>query len=174
MSVDKIYSSAALRPSLMLVGTIATNSPVSPYGNLAGVPASLSIGYTNDTPPKINNVVLVFAGSAVEFSGAGAGTLAFVPPPVVPPPGTAPQIVISSPTSVFSKIADLNASTSTSANPPLTFQWAVVNGNADIAHSTSATALAYLNGGFGSYTFKLTVTDAKGNVSSQNVVINYY
>jgi len=50
----------------------------------------------------------------------------------------------------------------------------VVAGNADIARGTSAQALAYLNGGFGSYTFKLTVTDAKGNVSTQNFTINYY
>jgi hypothetical protein len=174
MSVDKIYSSTSPRPSLMLVGTIATNSPTSPFGNLAGAPASLSIGYTNDTPPNINNVVLTIAGSAVEYSAAGTGTLTFVTPPVTPPPSNAPQIVISSPTSVFTRIADLNASTSTSANPPLTFLWTVVNGNSDIAHATSATALAYLNGGFGSYTFKLTVTDAKGNVSTQNVTINYY
>ena len=174
MSADKIYSSTSPRNSLMLTGTISSNSPVSPYGNLAGAPASLSIGYTNDTPPQITNVVLTIAGSAVEYSAAASGTLTFVTAPVTPPPSSAPQIVITSPTSVYSKIADLNASTSTGANLPLSFSWTVVNGNADIARNTSAVALAYLNGGFGSYTFMLTVTDAKGNMSSQKVTINYY
>jgi K319-like protein len=174
MNVDKIYGALTPRPSVMLTGTISSNSPASPYGSLGGAPAVLSFGYTNDTPAKINSVVLLLAGSAVEFSADAAGTLTFVPPVVPPTTSGTPQIVISSPTSVFGKIADLDASMSTSANPPLTFAWTVVNGNADIAHQTSAKAFAYLNGGFGSYTFKLTVTDAKGNVATQNVTINYY
>jgi hypothetical protein len=174
LNVDKIYSSLSPRPSVMLTGTMASNSPISPYGNLAGAPATLSIGYTTDTPPKITNVVLTIAGSAVEYSAAGAGTLTFVQPAVTPPPSNAPQIVVSSPTSVYQKIADLDASMSTGANPPLTFLWEPVTGNSDIAHATSAKALAYLNGGFGSYTFKVTVTDAKGNASSQTVTINLY
>ena len=174
MTVDKIYSSIAPRPSLMLTGTMATNSPVSPYGSLAGAPTVLSLGYTNDTPAKINNVVLLFAGSAVEFSGEASGTLTFVPPQTPPTPGNAPPIMISSPTSVYTKIADLDASATTSANPPLTFLWTSGTGNADIARPTAATALAYLNGGFGAYTFKLTVTDAKGNVATKDVTINYY
>jgi hypothetical protein len=65
MSVDKSYSSLSPRPNLMLTGSVATNSPVSPYGNLAGVPAALAIGYTADTPAKITNVVLLLAGNAV-------------------------------------------------------------------------------------------------------------
>jgi hypothetical protein len=174
MSVDKIYSSTSPRNALMLVGTIGTNSPISPYGSLSGAPASLSLGYTNDSPPKINSVVLSIAGSAVEYSAAATGTLTFVAPPTPPVTGTTPQIVISSPTSVYTRIADLDASNSTTGNPPLTFSWTVVNGAADIARPTAAKALAYLNGGFGQYIFRLTVTDAKGNVSTQNVTINYY
>jgi hypothetical protein len=158
----------------MLIGTMASNSPVSPYGNLTGAAASLAIGYTADTPAKITNVVLTIAGSAVEYSGAGQGTLTFVQPATAPPTSTAPQIVVNSPTSVFQKIADLDASLTTSANLPLAFLWEPVTGNSDIAHATSAKALAYLNGGFGAYTFKLTVTDAKGNIATQTVTINLY
>jgi hypothetical protein len=174
MSVDKIYSSITPRNSLMLTGTMGTNSPVSPYGSLSGAPTVLSFGYSNDTPPKINDVVVLIAGSAVEYSASAAGTLTFVTAPPPPPPGSTPQIVISSPTSVYTKIADLDASQTTSPNLPLSFSWVVVNGNADIARATSAKALAYLNGGFGLYVFKLTVTDAKGNMSTQTVNINYY
>jgi hypothetical protein len=174
MNVDKIYSSLAPTPSLMLVGTIATNSPASPYGALSGDPASLSIGYTTDTPPKMHDVVLTLAGLAGEFSASAAGTLAFTQ--AAPPPATSssPQIVIGSPTSVYTKVADLDASGTTSPNMPLTFAWTVVAGNADIARANTAAALAYLNGGFGSYTFQVTVTDSKDNVSTQKVTINFY
>ena len=174
INVDKIYSSLTPRRSLMLTGTVATNAPASPYGNLAGAPVALSIGYTNDNPPKISDVVLLVAGSTVEFSPAAQGTLGFVQPPAPPETGNAPKIVISSPTSVYTRVADLDASTSTTANPPLTFLWTVVNGNSDIARADSAKALAYLNGGFGSYTFQVTATDAKGTKSTQTVTINYY
>ena len=88
MNVDKIYSSLSPRPNVMLTGTITTNSPLSPYGNLAGAPAALSFGYTKDTPPKLTDVVLLISGNAVEFSPAGAGTLTFVP--VAPPPTPGP------------------------------------------------------------------------------------
>jgi K319-like protein len=174
MNVDKIYSALTPKPSLMLVGTVASNSPPSPYGTLAGAPASLSIGYTTDTPPKLNTVVLSISGEAVEFSAAAQGTLTFVQPATPPTQGNTPTIVISSPTSVYTRQADLDASNSTSSNMPLTFAWTVVNGTADIARGNTGKALAYLNGGFGSYTFKVTVTDAKGVASTQNVVINYY
>src|SRR5579871_1714978 len=48
MIVDKVYSSTTPRNSLMLTGTMGTNSPISPYGNLSGAPTTLSLGYTND------------------------------------------------------------------------------------------------------------------------------
>jgi hypothetical protein len=174
MNVDKIYSSLTPTPSLMLVGTIATNSPASPYGALSGDPASLSIGYTTDTPPKMHDVVLTLAGLAGEFSASAAGTLAFAQAAPPPAPNTSPQIVIGSPTSVYTKVADLDASGTTSPNMPLTFAWTVAAGNADIARANTATALAYLNGGFGSYAFQVAVTDSKGNVSTQKVTINFY
>jgi len=174
INVDKVYSSLTPRPSLMLVGTVIANTPASPFGNLTGAPAAVGIGYTKDTPPKITDLTVLVAGSAVEFSPAGQGTLAFTQAPTPPAPDNAPKIVISSPTTVFTRIADLDASTSTSANPPLTFQWSIVEGNADIARQDQAKALAYLIGGKGSYTFKVTVTDAKGNKSSQNVTINSF
>jgi len=158
----------------MLTGTVGTNSPASPFGNLTGAPVAVGIGYTKDNPPKVTDVTIMVAGSVIEFSPAALGTLAFVQPPAPPGPANAPQIVISSPTSVFFSIADLDASASTTANPPLTFLWTVVAGNADIAHQDQAKALAYLIGGKGSYTFKVTVTDAKGNKLSQNVTLNLF
>ena len=174
VNVEKVYTSFTPRPSLMLAGTVATNAPASPFGNLSGAPAAVGIGYTKDNPPKLTDVTVLIAGSAVEFSAGAAGTLAFVQPPEPPGPDNAPKIVITSPTSVYTLVADLDASTSTTANPPLTFLWTVVEGNADIARQDQAKALAYLIGGKGSYTFKVTATDAKGNKSSQNVTINHY
>jgi uncharacterized protein (TIGR03437 family) len=44
----------------------------------SGTPATVSIGYTTDNPPVVNNVVTVFAGVATSYSAAGYGTLLFV------------------------------------------------------------------------------------------------
>jgi uncharacterized protein (TIGR03437 family) len=68
----------------MFAGTVAssTGGALAPNGiyNLSfrGTPASVSIGYTTDNPPQINNVVTLFAGVVVSYSAAGAGSVTFV------------------------------------------------------------------------------------------------
>jgi hypothetical protein len=175
IKVANVYSSLTPTPSLMFDGTVATNSPASPFGNVTGAPAAVSIGYTTDTPPKINNVVTLIAGTVVEYSPSGAGTVTFSGSPVVPPgSGGGPAIVlapIANPTTL--RVVTLDASGSTSPNAPLTYSWSVVTGAADIGNPTSAVATGYILGGAGSYTFMVTVTDTKGNVSTQSVTVQF-
>ena len=88
ISVDQTYTSCSPSPSVMFAGTVTTSSggASAPNGiyNLTfrGTPANVSIGYTTDNPPMINNVVTLFAGVAVSYSSAGNGTLRFVSNPV--------------------------------------------------------------------------------------------
>ena len=174
IKVDSIYTSTGPRPGVMLVGTVATNTPSSPFGNLSGAPATVSIGFTNDTPPKINNLVVVVAGQVVEFSGAGAGTVTFFNTPVTPPgSGGGPTISVlpAGPTAI--RVVNLDASATTSPNTPLKFHWSVVAGAADVANQDSALATGYILGGAGVYTFRVTVTDSKGNTSSQDVNVQF-
>ena len=174
IKVDSIYTSTGPRPSVMLVGTVATNTPESPFGNLTGAPANVAIGYTGDTGPKINNVVVVVAGQVDEFSAAGGGTVTFFNSPVTPPgSGGGPSISIApaGPTAV--RVINLDASATTSANPPLKFHWSVVAGAADIANADSALATGYILGGAGIYTFRVTVTDTKGNTSTKDIDVQF-
>jgi K319-like protein len=172
--VDAIYTATGPRPGVMLVGTVATNTPASPFGNLVGEPAVVSIGFTSDTPPKINNVVVVIAGQVVQFSGTGGGTVTFTNAPVTPPgSGAGPTIVVavSSPTAI--RVVNLDASATTGSNLPLKFHWSVVAGAADIANAESAFATGYILGGAGTYTFRVTVTDSKGNSNFKDVDVQF-
>ncbi len=176
IKVDKVYGATTPSNTFMFVGTVATNSPVSPFGNLIGAPAAVAIGFTNDTPPKINNAVTLIAGVAVEYSAAASGTLTFTGVPVGPPTTTGPtgpQIVLNVPGAVTINMVALDASGTTGGNPPLTYSWTVMTGTASIASANKATAVATLLGGFGQYTFQVTVTDSSGNTAQKTVTVTY-
>jgi hypothetical protein len=177
IKVDRVYSSVLPTNSLMFVGLITTNSPASPFGgNLTGAPAAVAVGYTNDTPPTITNVVTLVAGTVVEYSAGASGTLTFVAAPAGPPTTTgsgAVQIVIKSPGAVTINQVSLDASGTTGANAPFTYAWTVTQGTASINNPTAATSNAILLGGLGQYTFQVTVTDSKGNSAQKTVTITY-
>ena len=59
------------------------------FGTLTGSPAEVSVGLTNEETPKITNVVVLAAGTVVEYSAAAAGTVTFVASSVTPPPAPA-------------------------------------------------------------------------------------
>jgi uncharacterized protein (TIGR03437 family) len=92
ISIDRTYTSCSPSPSLMFAGTVTASSggASAPNGiyNLTfnGTPATVSIGYTTDNPPLINNVVTLFAGFAVYYSPAGYGTVTFAANPVAGQP----------------------------------------------------------------------------------------
>lgn len=176
IKVDKIYTSCTPGDSLMFVGTVATNTPPSPFGNVTGAPAAVSLGLTSDTPPKLNNLVTLIAGVAVQYAAAGAGTITFTGAPVTPPgSGTGPTIVVAPASPTSYPIVTLDASGTTSANTPLTFLWSVVSGSAYIGGDPTASKVTgYMQGGTGVYTFRVTVTDSKGNVSTQDVPIQFF
>jgi uncharacterized protein (TIGR03437 family) len=84
ISVDRTYTSCSPYPSVMFTGTVtsSTGGASAPNGvynlTFSGTPAAVSIGYTTDNPPIINNVVTLFAGVVVSYSAAGYGTLTFL------------------------------------------------------------------------------------------------
>jgi len=173
IKVDKTYTSCTPNTSVMFVGTVATNSPASPFGNLTGAPAAVSIGLTNDATPKITNVVTLVAGTVVEFGAAGGGTVNFTASSVTPPTTTGgPTVVVIAPGLVAFRIVDLDASGST-GNGPLTYQWTVVAGAASVSNATSAKATGTILGGAGTYTFRVKVTDSGGNVATKDVIVQF-
>jgi hypothetical protein len=174
LKVDKVYTTCKPGTSLMFVGTVATNTPPSPFGDVTGAASAVSIGLTNESSPKVTNVVVLQAGTSVEYSAAGAGTITFAASPATPPPSSAgPNIVLNVLDLTGLPYVTLDASATTSGNAPLTFQWTVVAGAADIGNANSATAIGYILGGIGTYTFRVTVTDIAGNVSTKDVSVQY-
>jgi uncharacterized protein (TIGR03437 family) len=95
ISLDRTFTSCSPRPNVMFTGTVTSSAggASAPNGiyNLifSGTPAAISIGYTTDNPPRVSNVVTLFAGVAVSYSAAGSGTLTFA----ATPPAGQPAIV---------------------------------------------------------------------------------
>jgi hypothetical protein len=165
---------------VLYAGNITNNFPVSPFGNVSNTPGAISIGYTSDNPPKINNVVLVYSGIADIYSAAGVGTITFPAGGVTPPGsgGNAPVIVFSPAATQTTAIKQLflDASKSTSPlNLQLTYMWRQVNMNiaAGLNNATTATPLVTFAGGKGDYVFEVTVTDSQGNSSKAQTTITY-
>jgi len=173
IKVDKIYTACTPNQSVLFVGTVATNSPVSPFGNLTGAPAVVSIGLSTGTPPKITNLVTLIAGTVVEYSASAGGTVDFTVSSVTPPGTTGgPTVVVKAPDLVAFRIVDLDASGST-GNGTLTYSWTVVAGAASVSNATSAKASGTILGGPGIYTFRVTVTDSSGNVATKDINIQF-
>jgi len=188
ISVDRVYNSCAPLPSLLFAGTVISSGggPAVPNGiyNLKfdGAPATVSIGYTTDNPPKIDNVVVLFAGLVVSYSPAGAGTVTFPTNPGAPGPtivlsinGRTQSLPMSqNPIPIFANLPTLDASKSTDASGgAVSFQWSV---NPPVALLPSTTAPAIMvqfpQRGF-STTVYLTVTNSAGQSGTVAIPLLY-
>jgi hypothetical protein len=75
---------------------------------------------------------------------------------------------------VYNRYVNLDASASVSpgGNTPLTYLWQSINDNSVVINSTAAVTQVQLGTIMGSYAFRLTVTDSKGNSSTAIVTLN--
>jgi hypothetical protein len=182
LSVDKTYVTSS---AVQFVGSISQSSaPLFGSASYQGAPATVSFGYTKDTPPKIHDVTESIAGVAVAWTGAATGTLSITQPstPGGPGGGTGITIVVngltgatpSIQTTVNQLTLDASASTSTNAGA-LTYTWSIPQGSpsAGIGFPGGNTAVAFvqLSSGKQTYTINLTVTDATGATATSTITI---
>ena len=183
MKISQVLFGCNPVPSMLIVGTVSTTNGV--YGSASNVPAAISIGYTTDNPPKINNVAEVVAGVAVAWSAAGSGTLTVLTPatPGGTTTGTGPTIVVklangsvAMPNTVTQASGSpffLDASSST-GNGALTYTWSS-SSNAPVAFVGTGTPGQILVQfpGTGDYTINLTVTDSTGASSKFSTTLEF-
>jgi hypothetical protein len=175
-------------PSLMLVGTVSASSASGAFGNVNGAPVSISIGYTTDTPPKINNVAEVLAGLVVAYSAAGAGTVTFPAVTVVPPGSTGGvTISVSSPqlgtlvggakviqTGQNPTLLDASNSVGGSGGDALTYSWSTLGAPVNFTGTSKTGQIEVTFPSPGDYTIQLTVTDTTTGTSAMYSVILEY
>jgi hypothetical protein len=98
MTVDKIYVTTTPFMSVMFVG-IDTQSTTTPYGTYLSAASAISVGFTADTPPKVNTVIEAVAGAIVLYSPtATVNTLTVTSPPTTGGGGgttSGPTVVIT-------------------------------------------------------------------------------
>jgi len=87
----------------------------------------------------------------------------------------APIIVFNPGNFIYTTIRDVqldaSGSSSPAGNTPLQFYWTVRGDKARIYQPTSPTPHVYLPGSAGNYIFDLTVTDSKGNSTTQTLTV---
>ena len=180
LNISQIYTSCKPTPSILIVGTIS--GAASLYGNVNGALAAVSIGYTTDATPVINNVVEVVAGQVLAYSASALGTLTFPVSTVVPPgsnPG-APVINLNFTPPVSGSIQVnqspflIDASTSTDPNKlALTFTFTSDKPANFIPGATPGASQIYFGSGSGDYTVTVTATNSAGMSTSTKFILTY-
>ena len=178
INLNLICTSSAPAASVLMAGLVdtGTTTSTSVFGNVGGVPAAVSVGLSSDTPPKINNVVVVIAGTVAGFSPSAGGTVEFPPPAPAPPPGTTGITITFNPSSLVAvqRVAHIDAIVNDpSGSTPLTYQWTVQGKTAALQHGNTSGVDIEFGEGFGDYTLQLTVTNAKGTSATATIVIKF-
>ena len=186
LTIDKTYVTSS---AVQFTGTISqSNTPLFGTASYQGAPATLSFGYTKDTPPKIHDVIETVAGVAVAYTAGATGTLSITQPSSGGGGGggTGVTIVVAGPggtnsTNSFQTTVNqvnLDASGSTSSNAgTLTYTWSIPAGSPTAGISfpggNSAKPFIQLSSGQQTYTINLTVTDATGATATSTITIQY-
>jgi hypothetical protein len=186
--VSHILTSCSLVPSLLFDGTVSGSTPgPTAYlygGSLVGGSYALSLGYTTDTTPKINNVNETIAGVVTLWSAGATGTVT-VPGGGTTPvgPGTGPTIVVkfangtiavpNSNTQAANSPFLLDASGSSSTGGALTFQWSTIS-NSPVQFQLANSAITLVQfPSAGDYVIQLVVTDASGASSTFKITLTF-
>jgi hypothetical protein len=162
---DKTY---VTNNSVTFSGVIYTSN-VTPFGDYTGAPATIAFGFTNDTPPKITNVVDLISGAVVDWSASGTGTFTLSSPkPVIG--GTVSVVATPANQVILTTLAHIDSKATDSLDPAATFsyKWVLTGppgGGATIFTPNAASTDIQLIDGFNFYTFQVTATNTKTGAS---------
>jgi hypothetical protein len=176
---DGVFVSSSPVRSILFGGAIDQSPPNNLFGDIVGTIGIASVGYTTDTPIKVNNVITSASGRFVWYSETASGTVTLPASGGTTPGDTAdaPKISIKTvPASTIEPEILLDASATTDPkNRALTYSWTAVPGyrrGAILTPNASITRVQFTED-FGTYQFLLTVRNSAGLTSTQRVTIDY-
>jgi hypothetical protein len=178
---EAVLQSSSPRPNILFAGRVTSNSVTSPFGNLTGSTAAVSLGYDPANAGTFTLIGGTIAGSHATFSPTGRGTLAITGGDSggsnggATPGNRAPMVeIVPVPSITTVRVLGLDASRSSDPDgDPLTFQWRSIGRQAAISNANSAQAQVQFGGEVGDYVFEVMVGDNKGNSSTGRVTVTY-
>jgi hypothetical protein len=179
---EAILQSNSPTPNILFAGRVVTNSVTSPFGNLTGGTAAITLGYDPDEPGTFTMLGGTVAGSHATFSPTGRGVLRIAGAGGNgggngggTPGNRAPMVTITPVPGITTvRVLELNASQSSDPDgDPLTFQWRSVGRQAAISNANTSRAQVQFGGEVGEYVFEVTVSDDQGNSSTERVTVTY-
>jgi hypothetical protein len=182
MAPEAILHSSTPSPNILFAGRITSNTVTSPFGNLTGATAAITLGYDTDEPGTFTMLGGTVAGSHATFSPTGRGTLRIAGDDGNgngngggTPGNRAPMVRITPVPSITTvRVLELDASQSSDPDgDPLTYQWRSVGRQAGISNANTARAQVQFGGEVGEYVFEVTVSDNQGNSSTERVTVTY-
>lgn len=175
LAVEKLYATTRPLNSLAFTGTVAGSSGSGIFGNVNGMPFTVSMGFSSDTPTTVTDVVHSIAGRVSIYSPTASGTLVVPRPPAPPENPAGPKLVINVPANTVSRQIELDASKTTDdSGTSLSFSWRNVNKSAVLLNPNTAIAQVQFTEGPGDYIFEVTVTNGKGQTAKQSVTVTYF
>ena len=181
---EAILQSASPKPHLLFAGRVVTNSVVSPFGNLTGSLAAVTVGYDPATPSAFTAFGVTVGGSHSLLAPTGIGSLRLTGAATGggtgggggTTPGNRPPVADVGPSNnivVLSSVVELDASRSTDPDgDPLTYQWRAIGPQASISNANQAKAQVQFGPSVGDYVFEVTVSDNKGNSSTARLTVS--
>lgn len=180
---EAILQSSSPTPNILFAGRVVSNNVTSPFGDLTGATAAVSLGYDPENAGTFTLLGGTVAGSHVTFSPAGRGTLRITGGDNGNgggngggiPGNRAPMVVIDPlPSMTTVRVLGLNASRSSDPDgDPLTFQWRSIGRQAAMSNANTAQPQVQFGGEVGEYVFEVTVSDNQGNSSTGRATVTY-
>jgi len=181
VNVERVDLSAKPGNAVLFLGSAASGSTNTPFGDISGALVSISAGYTTPTdassPTAFSGIAANLAGSATLFSKQGTGTLTLGGSPT-----TGVPVAVAGPKNFISGDPQFQLDGTHSTDPnggTLTYHWVfmpVFGTTANLVGADTATPMVTVpsySDAEGDYTFQLTVTNAAGLSATDSVTITY-
>lgn len=181
VNVDRVDVTAKPGNAVVFLGSVASGSSSTPFGDISGALVSVSAGYLAPTDTSSSTTFMgistVIAGSASLFSKQGSGTVVLSGSPTSGVP-----VAVAGPKNFISGNPQFQLDGTHSTDPSggtLTYHWTflpVFGTTANLVGADTATPIVTVpsySDAEGDYTFQLAISNSAGLSATDTVTVTY-